>query len=159
MFTNQLLDFAKDELSYRTVVRDLKTNIPMLLIVIVNTNSWSCTGSCLSKQSSAEVVPKLDLHPVVKVLFTEGSSKTESEIRSGDKIQLFCVQFLHSFFYPNFSISFVKLSCIFLQIFCLLMNTNALLGALCFSSMFVIRLLYVHLMSQSYPISFFHEMF
>lgn len=81
MFTNQLLDFAKDELSYRTVVRDLKTNIPMLLIVIMNTNSWSCTGSCLSKQSSAEAVPKLDLHPVVKVLFTEGSSKTESEIR------------------------------------------------------------------------------
>lgn len=97
MFTNQLLDFTKDELSYRTVVRDLKTNIPMLLIVIVNTNSWSCTGSCLSKQSSAEAVPKLDLHPVVKVLYTEGSSKTESEIRSGDKIQLFCVQFLRSF--------------------------------------------------------------
>lgn len=91
MFSNQLLDFVKDELSYRTVVRDLITKVPVLQIVIVNTNSWSCTGYCLSTRSSGEAVPKLDLHPVIKVLFTESSSEKESEIRSGDKVNLFCV--------------------------------------------------------------------
>ncbi|PON75730.1 Ubiquitin-conjugating enzyme E2-binding protein [Parasponia andersonii] len=82
MFTTQLLDCAKDELSFRTVVIDLKTRVPMLQIVLVNSNSWSCTGYCLSTQSCLEPVQKLDLQPVIKVLFSECSNNTESEIRA-----------------------------------------------------------------------------
>ncbi|KAL5557383.1 hypothetical protein UlMin_039619 [Ulmus minor] len=82
MFTNQLLDSAKDELSFRTVVRDLKTKSPMLQIVLANVNSWSCTGFCSIIQSSADPVPKIGLQPVIKVIFSECSNDTESEIRT-----------------------------------------------------------------------------
>lgn len=81
LFANQLLECAKDQLSFRTVVRDLKIRSPMLQIVLINTNSWSCTGHCLAKQSNTEPVPKIDLHPVIKVLFSQCSSSTESQLR------------------------------------------------------------------------------
>lgn len=81
LFANQLLECANDQLSFRTVVRDLKIRSPMLQIVLINTNSWSCTGNCLAKQSNTEPVPKIDLHPVIKVLFSQCSSSTESQLR------------------------------------------------------------------------------
>ncbi|CAL9027124.1 unnamed protein product [Prunus brigantina] len=81
MFANQLLECAKDELSFRTVVRDLKTKSPILQIVLINTNFWSCTGDCLAKEGKEEPVPKIDLHPVIKVLFSQCSSSTDSQIR------------------------------------------------------------------------------
>ena len=81
MFTNQLLDIAKDELSYRTVIRDLETEEPMLQIVIVNTNSWSCSGHCFPRISRSEEVPKIDLQLVIKVLFTECGANKEWDIR------------------------------------------------------------------------------
>ncbi|XP_004289121.1 PREDICTED: uncharacterized protein LOC101309100 [Fragaria vesca subsp. vesca] len=81
MFANQLLECAKDQLSYRTVVKDLKLRSPMLQIVLINTNSWSGTGHCLATQGNTEPVPKIDLHPVIKVLFSECSSSTEAQLR------------------------------------------------------------------------------
>lgn len=81
MFASQLLECAKDELSFRTVVRDLKTKSPILQIVLINTNFWSCTGDCLAKEGKEEPVPKIDLHPVIKVLFSQCSSSTDSQIR------------------------------------------------------------------------------
>ncbi|XP_062000421.1 uncharacterized protein LOC133717718 [Rosa rugosa] len=81
MFANQLLECAKDQLSFRTVVRDLKQRSPILQIVLINTNSWSSTGHCLVTQGNTKSVPKIDLHPVIKVLFSECSSSTESQLR------------------------------------------------------------------------------
>lgn len=81
MFSNQILDNAKDELSFRTVVRDLKTKSLMLQIVLVNTNSWCCTGYCLGTEGSLEPAPKTDLQPVIKVLFSECCNISESQKR------------------------------------------------------------------------------
>ncbi|KAJ0097606.1 hypothetical protein Patl1_29022 [Pistacia atlantica] len=81
MFTNQLLESAQDELSFRTVVRDLNTKSTMLQIVLINPSSWCCTGYCLGEDSSMEPVHKLDLHPIIKVLFSDCSSNSESQSR------------------------------------------------------------------------------
>lgn len=94
MFTTQLLDCAKDELSFRTVVRDLKTRVPKLQIVLANSDSWSYTGYCSSTQSCMEPLPKIDLHPVIKVLFSECSNNTESKIRLGSQFSRYCICFL-----------------------------------------------------------------
>ncbi|CAK7338043.1 unnamed protein product [Dovyalis caffra] len=81
MFTSQLMESAKDELSFRTVVRDLRTKSPMLQIVLVNPNSWFCSGDCLDTESNMDSTSKLDLHPIIKVLFSDCSSNTESQQR------------------------------------------------------------------------------
>ncbi|GMH24025.1 hypothetical protein Nepgr_025868 [Nepenthes gracilis] len=80
MFANQILESAKDELSFRTVVKDLKTKSVMAQIVLLNPNSWCCSGYCeedVDKQFS-----KITLHPVIKVLFSDCCDSTESELRS-----------------------------------------------------------------------------
>ncbi|GKU99229.1 hypothetical protein SLEP1_g12102 [Rubroshorea leprosula] len=84
MFTNQLLESAKDELSFRTVIRDLKTKSPMLQIILLNPNSWCCTGYCLGTGSAVESVMKPNLLPVIKVLFSACSNLRESQLRMLD---------------------------------------------------------------------------
>ncbi|KAJ4822975.1 hypothetical protein Tsubulata_000341 [Turnera subulata] len=81
MFASQLVESAKDELSFRTVVRDLTTRSPMLQVVLVNPNSWCFSGDCLDAQSSLESVTKSDLLPVIKILFSACSSDRESQSR------------------------------------------------------------------------------
>ncbi|CAM8945394.1 unnamed protein product [Rhodiola kirilowii] len=46
MFTSQLLECAKDELMFRTLVRDLNSKAPALQIVILNPNCWSYSSCC-----------------------------------------------------------------------------------------------------------------
>ncbi|KAI9164928.1 hypothetical protein LWI28_004666 [Acer negundo] len=82
MFTNQLLESATEELSFRTVVRDLKNKSPMVQIVLLNPNSWCCTGYCLGSDSSVGSTGKLDLHPKIKVLFSDCRNNSESELRT-----------------------------------------------------------------------------
>ncbi|KAL2552841.1 Ubiquitin-conjugating enzyme E2C-binding protein [Forsythia ovata] len=65
MFTSQLLECANDELSFRTIVRNLQTKSSVLQIVLLNPNSWCCMGYCLHPLES---VAKIVLHPTVKVL-------------------------------------------------------------------------------------------
>ncbi|KAL2905520.1 Serine-aspartate repeat-containing protein D, partial [Bienertia sinuspersici] len=77
MFTCQLLESAKDELSFRTVVKDLKTKSSMLHIVLLNPNIWCCTGCCL--EGIAEPIVKINLHPVAKVLFSHGYDNSDTE--------------------------------------------------------------------------------
>ncbi|KAE8010543.1 hypothetical protein FH972_006908 [Carpinus fangiana] len=81
MFTNQLLESAKDESSYRTVVKDVKTKSPLLQIVLLNPNSWSCAGYCVDAESDTGPVSSMYLHPVIKVLFSDCSNSTESQSR------------------------------------------------------------------------------
>lgn len=66
MFASQLLENAEDELSFRTIVRDMQTKLPVLQIVLLNPNSWGCAGSL----PPAEPADKLVLCPVIRVLFS-----------------------------------------------------------------------------------------
>ncbi|CAK9157103.1 unnamed protein product [Ilex paraguariensis] len=79
MFTNQLLESAEDELSFRTVVKDLHTKCPVLQLVLLNPHSWCSTGYCLS---TMEPVAKMDIYPTIKVLFSDCSNGTEFQIRN-----------------------------------------------------------------------------
>lgn len=81
MFANQLLESANEESSFRTVVKELKTKSPMLHIVLINSNSWSCSGYCLGMEDTAELVPKVDLNPIIKVLFSDCNKSAESHLR------------------------------------------------------------------------------
>ncbi|XP_047974649.1 uncharacterized protein LOC125216907 [Salvia hispanica] len=74
MFSSQLLENAEDELSFRTIVRDIEKKLPMLQIVILNPNSWGCAGSL----HSAEPTDKLVLQPVSRVLFTASGHGIDS---------------------------------------------------------------------------------
>ncbi|GMI78298.1 hypothetical protein like AT3G26750 [Hibiscus trionum] len=82
MFTNQLLENAKDELSFRTLVRDLKTKSPLVQIILLNPNSWCCSGYCLDTASAAESSLKLDLLPVIKVNFSDCGETAASQLRA-----------------------------------------------------------------------------
>lgn len=82
MFTNLLLESAKDELSFRTTVRDLQTKQPVLQIVLLNPNLWCCSGYCLD---SVEQVPKINMYPTIKLLFSDCSKRDECQSRLVDR--------------------------------------------------------------------------
>ncbi|XP_010425398.1 PREDICTED: uncharacterized protein LOC104710484 [Camelina sativa] len=77
MFTNQLVECAKEELSFHVLVKDLTTKSPLFNIVILNPNSWSSTGLCSNRD---EPVSTLELSPVVKVLFSDCKSSVVKKI-------------------------------------------------------------------------------
>lgn len=93
MFTNLLLESAKDELSFRTVVRDLQTKQPMLQIVLLNPNSWCCAGYCLG---TVEQVPKVNMYPTIKLLFSDCSKSNECQLRLVDCSLCILVETFHS---------------------------------------------------------------
>lgn len=68
MFTNQLVECAKEELSFHVLVKDLTTKSPLFQIIILNPNSWSLTGLLCSSED--EGGSTLELSPIVKVLFS-----------------------------------------------------------------------------------------
>ncbi|XP_027179000.1 uncharacterized protein LOC113777965 [Coffea eugenioides] len=78
MFAIQLLESAKDELSFRTVVRDMQTKYPMLQIVLLNPDSWCCSGCCLYSTESAS---RKSMYPTIKVLFSACCNDEENESR------------------------------------------------------------------------------
>ncbi|XP_010548307.1 PREDICTED: uncharacterized protein LOC104819768 [Tarenaya hassleriana] len=72
MFTNQLVEYAKDELSFQVVVKDLTNKLPLFQIVILNPNTWCSTGLCSSDEdATADTCSRGELRPVVKVLFSD----------------------------------------------------------------------------------------
>ncbi|XAR73833.1 hypothetical protein NMG60_11007934 [Bertholletia excelsa] len=81
MFSNQLLRNAKEELSFRTVVRDLQTKSAMLQIVLLNPISWHYSDYCLGIDNTLEPVGKVDLLPAIKLLFLDCCNNTESQMR------------------------------------------------------------------------------
>lgn len=87
MCANQLMECAKDESSFRFVIRDLTTKSPVLQIVLLNPDTWSCSGNCSSTEDK-DPVPKLQLRPVIKVLFSDCKDATESQLRSVIKLSL-----------------------------------------------------------------------
>ncbi|KAI3500024.1 hypothetical protein L1887_35839 [Cichorium endivia] len=70
------LENAKDELSFRTV-RNLQTRCPMLQIVLINPNSWCSFGDCMDEMVQ---ISKINMYPMIKVLFSDCSNKTESQL-------------------------------------------------------------------------------
>lgn len=76
MFSNQILESAKDDLSFRTVLRDMKTKSPALQIVLLNPNCWLSTGYCFDMDNPPELTTKLNLHPVIKVVFNDCRDST-----------------------------------------------------------------------------------
>lgn len=77
MFASQLLESAEDELSFRTIVRDMQTKSPILQIVLLNPNSWGCAGSL----NPVEQAAKLVMYPTIKVLFSSTSNGKELDSR------------------------------------------------------------------------------
>lgn len=67
MFSSQLLENAEEELSFRTIVRDIETKLPLLHIVLLNPNSWGCAGSL----NPAEPTQMLLMQRVARVLFSD----------------------------------------------------------------------------------------
>ncbi|ONK66251.1 uncharacterized protein A4U43_C06F5780 [Asparagus officinalis] len=80
IFVALLLEGAKDELSHRVVLRDLRTKLPMLQIVLLNSESWCSIGYCRENETMIPL-PEVDLQPVVKVLFSDCSTATEASSR------------------------------------------------------------------------------
>ncbi|KAF5183474.1 HECT-like ubiquitin-conjugating enzyme (E2)-binding protein [Thalictrum thalictroides] len=81
VFVHQLMESADDELSFRTVLRDLSTRLPLLQIVLLNTDAWRCTGCCVDIEDNVRPFPKTELRRVVKVLFSDCSNNTEVQSR------------------------------------------------------------------------------
>ncbi|XP_043708645.1 uncharacterized protein LOC122657913 [Telopea speciosissima] len=81
MFAYQLVESATNELSFRTVVRDLKTKTPALRIVLLNPDAWCYTGYCVETMGSIGPASKVELQPVIKVLFSSCIDSTEAQTR------------------------------------------------------------------------------
>ncbi|GAB2227369.1 hypothetical protein Droror1_Dr00009188 [Drosera rotundifolia] len=81
MFADHLMESAKEELSFRTVVRDMKSRSNMMEIVLVNPNSWCCSGYC--SEGTAEWLPRMNLDPVIKVMFFGICDNAKTNSRHG----------------------------------------------------------------------------
>lgn len=81
LFSNLLLESAEDEVSFRTVVRDLKSRKPLLQLVLLNSKAWYFSGTCIENQA-VEPNCLVELRPAVKVLFSDCSDASEADIRS-----------------------------------------------------------------------------
>ncbi|WVZ26117.1 hypothetical protein V8G54_004661 [Vigna mungo] len=80
MFANRLVECANDESLFRFVIRDLTTKSPVLQIILLNPDTWSCSGNC-SDTEDKDPVHKLKLQPIIKVLYSDFHNATESQSR------------------------------------------------------------------------------
>ncbi|XP_014509019.1 uncharacterized protein LOC106768390 [Vigna radiata var. radiata] len=80
MFANRLMECANDESLFRFVIRDLTTKSPVLQIILLNPDTWSCSGNC-SDTEDKDPVDKLKLQPIIKVLYSDFHNATESQSR------------------------------------------------------------------------------
>ncbi|KAK7360079.1 hypothetical protein VNO77_02053 [Canavalia gladiata] len=81
MFANRLMECANDESSFRFVIRDLATKSPVLQVILLNPDTWSCSGTCSSPTEDKDPVLKLLLGPIIKVLFSDCNTAMESQLR------------------------------------------------------------------------------
>lgn len=80
VFVNLLLEVAEDEISFRTVVRDLKTKRPMLQLVLLSSKAWLSSGYCYENDISGSH-GTADLQPSVKLLYSDYSNASEADLR------------------------------------------------------------------------------
>ncbi|KAM0837289.1 hypothetical protein ACQ4PT_061766 [Festuca glaucescens] len=81
LFVNLLLEIAEDEISFRTVVRDLKTKRPMLQIVLLSSKTWLFSGYCYENDTDGSH-GTADLQPTVKLLYSNCSNASEADLRT-----------------------------------------------------------------------------
>ncbi|XP_027770990.1 uncharacterized protein LOC107012720 isoform X2 [Solanum pennellii] len=94
MFSRQLLEAAQDELTFRTVVRDIHTKRALSQIVLLNPNAWCYSGYCVHNM---EPVAKINMYPVVKLLFSANINDTELEPRLSSSISALLLGKLFNF--------------------------------------------------------------
>ena len=82
VFVNLLLEVAEDEISFRTVVRDLKTKRPMLQLVLLSSKAWLSYGCCYENDINGSH-GMADLQPSVKLLYSDYSNASEADLRYG----------------------------------------------------------------------------
>uniref|UniRef100_A0A0A8ZML4 Uncharacterized protein n=1 Tax=Arundo donax TaxID=35708 RepID=A0A0A8ZML4_ARUDO len=80
VFINLLLETAEDEISFRTVVRDLKTKRPILQLVLLSSKAWLSSGYCYENDMDGSH-GTADLQPSVKLLYSDYSNASESNLR------------------------------------------------------------------------------
>lgn len=89
VFVNLLLEVAEDEISFRTVVRDLKTKRAMLQLVLLSSKAWLSSGCCY-ENDMGESHGTVDLHPSIKLLYSDYSDASEADLRY-DVCMLVCM--------------------------------------------------------------------
>ncbi|XP_042518140.1 uncharacterized protein LOC122091945 [Macadamia integrifolia] len=128
MFASQLVENATNELSFRTVVRDLKTKAPVLRIVLLNPDAWCYTGYCVETMGHIGPTSKVDLQPVIKVLFSSCIDSTKDQSRmieewaaknQADEVYMFAHQIKEVTKSMKSAQEFFPFSCSLLQDFCL----------------------------------------
>jgi hypothetical protein len=80
VFVNLLLEVAEDEISFRTVVRDLKTKRPMLQLVLLSSKAWLSSGWCYENDTNGSH-GTTDLQPSVKLLYSDYRNASEADLR------------------------------------------------------------------------------
>ncbi|PWZ28567.1 hypothetical protein Zm00014a_020264 [Zea mays] len=81
VFVNLLLEVAEDEISFRTVVRDLKTKRPMLQLVLLSSKAWLSSGCCYENDTNGSH-GTTDLQPSVKLLYSDYRNASEADLRT-----------------------------------------------------------------------------
>uniref|UniRef100_K3YRA1 Ubiquitin-conjugating enzyme E2C-binding protein n=1 Tax=Setaria italica TaxID=4555 RepID=K3YRA1_SETIT len=80
VFVNLLLEVAEDEISFRTLVRDLKTKRPILQLVLLSSKAWLSSGCCDENDMDGSH-GTADLQPSVKLLYSDYSNASEADLR------------------------------------------------------------------------------
>uniref|UniRef100_A0A0D9VBU1 Ubiquitin-conjugating enzyme E2C-binding protein n=1 Tax=Leersia perrieri TaxID=77586 RepID=A0A0D9VBU1_9ORYZ len=80
LFVNLLLEVAEDEISFRTLVRDLKTKRPALQIVLLSSKAWLFSGYCYENDMDGSH-GTAHLQPAVKILYFNCSNALEEDLR------------------------------------------------------------------------------
>ncbi|XP_052141254.1 uncharacterized protein LOC127761076 [Oryza glaberrima] len=81
LFVNLLLEVAEDEISFRTLVRDLKTKRPILQIVLLSSKAWLFSGYCYENDMDGSH-GAAHLQPSVKILYSNCSNALEEDLRT-----------------------------------------------------------------------------
>lgn len=80
LFVNLLLEIAEDEISFRTVVRDLESKRPVLQLVLLSSKAWLFSGYCYENDTDG-THGTANLQPSVKLLYSNCSNASESDLR------------------------------------------------------------------------------
>ncbi|CAN6230216.1 unnamed protein product [Urochloa humidicola] len=80
VFVNLLLEVAEDEISFRTVVRDLKSKRPILQLVLLSSKAWLSSGCCYENDMDGSHGTAA-LQPSVKLLYSDYSNASEADLR------------------------------------------------------------------------------
>ncbi|GJM90125.1 hypothetical protein PR202_ga06374 [Eleusine coracana subsp. coracana] len=79
-YTSTELPVTEDEISFRTVVRDLESKRPVLQLVLLSSKAWLFSGFCYENDMDG-LHGTANLQPNVKLLYSNCSNASESDLR------------------------------------------------------------------------------